>query len=150
MCKICKPCIQNIYERFQLSPEAIVCFLSPCNTPHLFNRIVIRRIGWKGDDCHSLFYIRILLFFEYKAFCFFVLGSVVHYKKEMALFSSWPIRNKFADAAYGGFIIEPKRLSDKKFSCFWQHKPTICHGFSAGIGLHLGLAPFLIPAASNC
>lgn len=91
-------------------------FLTPGDSPNLFNRIQIRRIRRQRDNGELLANVCISTIVLDQTFCLLMPRSIIHYKDELFPSLELGSSHEFPDARDRGFIIEPSRFRNKEFA----------------------------------
>ena len=121
-------------------------------TPHLLNRIQIRRIRRHLDKFDLCKNIRVLCKFllAYETLRFLVPRSVIHNQSIFFAFRCRVGKQKRANGMNGRFIIKFFGFCNKQFPCFWNDKTAVRNLIFARKRFDFGFAPCFIPGACNC
>ena len=124
-------------------------FLAPCNSPNLFNRIQIRRVGRQRNNSELIANVCIVIFVLNQALRLFVPRSIIHYQDEFFSALELGSSHEFTDACDRGFIVEPSRFCNKELARSVSDESAVSNRFPTGIGLDLWTASFGVPLPGN-
>ncbi len=144
-----KPRIKNGNQSFEVLPEAVVSLFASSNPPDLFDRVQIRRIRWQRNNGNDLTDVCVFLLTLYQPLRLFVPGCIIHDQNDFLTMFKFDSSEKLPDTGDCGFVVEPRRLRNKKLSASVGDKTTVSNRLSAWIGLHLRTTAFGKPLPGN-